>query len=95
MSEKYIARSTGVAARMLDGEMIVMNVADSSLYTLNEQATAIWQAADGVTPLREIVGRVICREFEVDPETAYRDAERMVADLAAHGVLLVSEAPIG
>jgi len=94
VSEKYIARSNGIAARVLDGETIVMNVADSSLFTLNEQATAIWEAADGVTPLREIVSRVICQEFEVDFETAYRDAEEVVTGLAAHGILLVSESPI-
>jgi hypothetical protein len=94
VSHKYIARATGIAARRLDGETIVMNVADSSLFTLNEQAIAIWEAADGVTPLRDIVERVICQVFEVDLETAYRDAESVVTDLAARGILLVSEAPI-
>ena len=55
MSESYIARSSTIAARMLAGEMMVMNSADSTFFTLNEVATAIWQAADGRTPLREIV----------------------------------------
>ena len=94
MNDRYVARSTGVAARMLGGEMIIMSVADSTLYTLNEQASAIWEAADGVTPLRDIVDRAICQVFEVDPETAYRDAESLVTDLAARGILLLSETPI-
>jgi len=30
MAEKYIARSTAIAARMLGGEMMVMSAADST-----------------------------------------------------------------
>jgi phosphohistidine swiveling domain-containing protein len=94
MNDKYIARSTEIAARMLGGEMIVMSAADSSLFTLNEQATAIWEAADGVTPLRAIVDRAVCQVFDVDPEAAYHDAETFVTALASHGVLLLSDSPI-
>lgn len=49
----YIARSSAIAARALAGEMMVMNSADSTFFTLNEVATAIFQAADGHTPLRK------------------------------------------
>ena len=94
MTQKYIARSTEIAARELGGEMIIMSAADSSLYTLNEQATAIWEAADGVTPLSELAERVLCSKFEVDAETARRDAESFVTELAAHGILVVSDQPI-
>ena len=47
----YIARSSAIAARALAGEMMVMNSADSTFFTLNEVATTIFQAADGHTPL--------------------------------------------
>jgi len=56
----YIARSTAIAARALAGEMMVMNSTDSTFFTLNEVATAIFQAADGRTPLRDIVRDRIC-----------------------------------
>ncbi len=94
MSEKYIAQSKAIAARMLGGEMIVMSAVDSTLFNLNEQATVIWNAADGMTPLRTIVEQRICEEFDVTPETAYRDAEDFVEELASHGVLLTSDEPI-
>jgi hypothetical protein len=94
MTEKYIARSPAVAARMLGGEMIVMSAVDSTLFTLNEQATIIWNGADGTTPLREIVERRICQEYEVDPEVAYQDAEELAQDLVAHGILLISDQPV-
>ena len=91
MSETYIARSSAIAARMLAGEMMVMNSADSTFFTLNEVATAIWQAADGRTPLSEIVRDDICEKFDIDLEQAQADAERFVAELASHGILLVSD----
>ncbi len=93
MSEKYIARSSQIAARVLGGEMMVMSSVDSTFFTLNEVATAIWQAADGRTPLAEIVIRNVCGEFEVDPKIARRDAEKFVNELSHHGILLVSDRP--
>jgi Coenzyme PQQ synthesis protein D (PqqD) len=94
MSPLYIARSTAVAARALDGEMMIMSARDSTLFTLNPVGTVIWQSADGKTPLAEIVERKICAEFEVDSVEALKDAESFVNNLASHGILAVSDEPI-
>jgi len=74
--------------------MMIMSAADSTFFTLNEVATAIWQAADGHTPLSDIVANKICSEFEVDPTEASHDAEQFVNELSQHGILLVSPEPI-
>jgi hypothetical protein len=94
MSPVYIARTSEVAARLLGSEMMIMSARDSTLFSLNETATAIWQAADGVTPLAEIVERNLCAQFDVDPLAALRDAEELVEGLAKHGILKVSNQPI-
>jgi hypothetical protein len=94
MAEKYIARSSAIAARMLGGEMMVMSTTDSTFFTLNEVATAIWQAADGYTALSEIVANKICQEFDVDQERAQRGADHFVDELSRHGILQVSEHPL-
>jgi Coenzyme PQQ synthesis protein D (PqqD) len=94
VAEKYIARSSAIAARMVGGEMMVMSAADSTFFTLNDVATAIWRAADGRTPLSEIVAGRICEEFEVDREQALRGADRFVDELSQHGILLVSDQPM-
>jgi len=73
---------------------MIMSAVDSTFFTLNEVATAIWRAADGRTPLEEIVEREVCRDFEVEPEEARRDAEQFVSELSQHGILLVSDEPI-
>jgi len=94
MAEKYIARSSAIAARLVGDEMMVMSAADSTFFILNEVASAIWQAADGCTPLSEIVAGKICQEFDVDREQAQRGADRFVDELSQHGILRVSDQPI-
>jgi hypothetical protein len=94
MSATYISRSTAVAARVLDGEMMIMSARDSTLFTLNPVGTVLWQSADGKTPLQEIIEKKICAEFDVDPAEATKDAESFVNDLASHGILAVSSEPI-
>jgi hypothetical protein len=94
MSRLYVARNPRAAARSLDGEMMIMSGRDSTLFTLNKTATILWQSADGMTPLDEIVARRICTEFEVEPEVALRDAETLARDLASHDIMQVSEEPI-
>jgi hypothetical protein len=94
MSSLYLARNPRVAARSLDGEMMIMSGRDSTLFTLNKTATILWQAADGATPLEQIVEQKICVEFEVEPGEALKDAEALARDLAGHGILQISEEPI-
>jgi hypothetical protein len=90
----YVARSSAVAARKLGGEMMIMSGRDSTLFTLDEVATIIWESANGLVTLDEIVELRICAEFEVEPATAVRDAEMMAEALAQHGILHISREPI-
>jgi hypothetical protein len=90
----YIVRSQNVAARQIGDEFMIMSGKDSSLYSLNETAALLWQAADGVTPLDEIVTRKICEQFDIDPATALADARSLVTELAEHGILRLSDQPV-
>jgi hypothetical protein len=94
MSRLYVARNPRVAARSLDGEMMIMSARDSTLFTLNKTATILWQAADGATTLDEIVDQRICPQFEVEPAEALQDAETLARELAGHEILQISEEPI-
>ena len=95
MSQKlYVVRSRQVAARKLGNEMMIMSGKDSTLFTLDEIATRIWESADGSALLDEIVERRICTEFDVQHAEALCDAEELVEKLAEHGILIASSAPI-
>jgi Coenzyme PQQ synthesis protein D (PqqD) len=94
MSRLYLARNPRVAARNLDGEMMIMSGRDSTLFTLNKTATILWQSADGTTPLDEIVEHRIVPEFQVEAAEALQDAETLARELASHEILQISEQPI-
>lgn len=89
----YVARSSEIAARRLGNEMMIMSGRDSTLFSLNEVATVIWEAADGLTTLDDIVEHRICQEFDVEPAEALRDAEALANALAERGIFLLSDKP--
>jgi hypothetical protein len=91
---RYIARSTAIAARVLGDETMVMSAANSTLFTLDEVATVIWESADGVTPIEEIVANKICTQYDITADIAMKDAQNLVEKLAEHGLMLLSDKPI-
>lgn len=93
MSDVFVSRAERLAARRVAGEMVILSADDSSLYVLNELGTILWEAADGRTPLREIVDRRICTEFDVDLDTGLHDAVEFLDRLASHGIVELSSAP--
>ena len=94
IDKPYIARSTMIAARVLGDETMVMSATNSTLFTLDEVATVIWESADGTTPLEEIVKKKVCERYDVPLEVALKDAEDLVEKLAGHGLLVLSDRPI-
>jgi hypothetical protein len=69
--------------------MVILKADDSSLFVLNGVGTVVWEAADGGTPLSGIVDDV-CREYDIDRETALRDVTTFVDALVSHGVMRTS-----
>ena len=90
----YIRRSPRVAFRVLDGVAVIMSSPESNLFTLNETATLLWQSADGVTPLDEIVSQKLCGAYDVQLDAALADARELAERLAQHGILTLSSSPI-
>ena len=95
MSQRlYPSRSAQVAARKLGDEMLIMSACDSTLFTLNETATLLWEAASGYATLQEIVAEKICPRFDVDYNEALGDLEALAHELAGHGILLLAAEPV-
>ena len=93
-AELYLTQSADTASRTLGEDTIIMSTLDSTVFLLNAVGTAIWNAADGKTPLSQIVHDHVCSEFDVVDNEAYADATEFVAQLAEHGILHLSDAPV-
>lgn len=88
MLDKVVSRNKDVAWRVLDGEAILISAEESMLHSLDEVGTRIWELADGVNTVRDIV-RLICDEFEVDPAQAEQDVIEFVTNLASDQLRLL------
>jgi len=88
----FVRRGDRLAARKVAGEMVVLSADDSSLFVLNEVGTTVWEAADGRTST-DTIADALCREYDVDVETARRDVEEFVDALAAAGVIVTTPEP--
>src|SRR6202171_11826 len=84
-NSRYVARSTAIAARALGDETMVMSATDSTLFTLNEIASVIWAAADGVTPLDQSAANKICTQYDITPELALTEEDALFAHVATPG----------
>ena len=93
-AEMYLTQSTDIAARTLGDDTLIMSTIDSTIFVLNSVGSAIWNAADGKTPLSQIVHDRVCSEFEVSDEEAFADAKEFIGQLADHGILSISDAPL-
>src|SRR5258708_39754899 len=90
----YVVRSPRIAARKLGDEMLVMSAQGSTLFTLNPTATILWQAADGISALDEIVERHIWSEFNVKLGERIRDVVAVASEVSRNGILRSPYYPI-
>jgi len=81
-----IQRQKDVAWRMIDGEAVIITPADSTMHTLNDVGTRIWELMTGTRSLHEVAG-VLCAEFEVDRERAEKDTLWFTECLAKKGLI--------
>ena len=84
--ESKIQRQKDVAWRMIDGEAVIITPADSTMHTLNDVGTRIWELLTGTRSLREVAG-VLCAEFEVDKDRAEKDTLWFAECLAKKGLI--------
>jgi hypothetical protein len=92
-SEIYLMQSTNIASRTIGDDTIIMSTLDSTVFVLNSVGTAIWNAADGLTPLSRIIEDQVCAAFDVTGEPAAADAKEFVKQLVEHGILSTLDSP--
>lgn len=76
------------AGRIIEGLAFVVTPDNNRLHTLNGTATYLWQqATDGLTA--EAAAERLSAHYQVDRETALRDADACLRDLVARQILIV------
>ncbi|MCP4501583.1 MAG: PqqD family protein [Deltaproteobacteria bacterium] len=99
MWDQYPKQIRTTPARCVDGQALVITPQDSTLHTLNETGTYIWEQSDGTRTLSDIV-KLLCEEYgddegeSIDVNAIRTDAETFVKDAEKKGILRVLSAPI-
>ncbi len=75
-----------VAAEVVDGEAIIINLASGAYYSLNHAATVIWEALAAPRTIDEIAAMLTAR-FPLPHDRAVGDVHGFVADLHAEQLI--------
>jgi hypothetical protein len=79
-----------VAAKVLDGEAIIINLSNGIYYSTDKVGGVLWaMLAEGYS-LEEILAAIVAR-YDVSPEQARADIERLAAELLQENVVLASD----
>lgn len=69
-----------VAAKVMDGEAIIINLITGVYYSMDKVGGLVWDLIEGGNSLAEIVA-TIPERYDVTRERAHADVERLVAEL--------------
>jgi coenzyme PQQ synthesis protein D (PqqD) len=88
-SELYV-RSRAIVSRLIGGETLILpvrgNVGDlTSIYTLNETATKLWEALETPKSFKDLRD-VICRQYDLSREHAEEDVAIFIREICSLGL---------
>jgi coenzyme PQQ biosynthesis protein PqqD len=90
LTEKYPAFHPQVAARIIDGEAVIVLPESSQVNVLNEVGSHIWELIDGTRSVGEIT-KMIVAEYDVTAEQAERDVEEFTQELVDNKMLVLAD----
>lgn len=81
-------RNPQTAGRVIDGQAFIVTPDDNKLHTLNGAATQLWVLAASEISAEDAAA-ALCAEYEIDEQTAARDAAACLEDMVARQILVV------
>ncbi len=96
LSSRLCPNEAEVAAKVMDGEAILINLSNGIYYSMDEVGGFIWERIAAGHSLGDVASAV-ARSYNVPPERARGDVERIAAELLKESLVLVadSDAPAG
>ena len=88
-STKLVA-SADVLVRELDGEAVLLNLADQTYFGLDPVGTRIWQLVT-TEPSIEAAHGVLLAEYDVAPEALRLDMTALLDQLLARGLVEIAD----
>jgi len=90
LAEKYPVLHPQVAARIIDGEAVIVLPESGQVNVLNEVGSRIWELIDGTRNVGEIT-EIIVAEYDVAAEQAERDISDFIQELVDNKMLVLAD----
>lgn len=81
--------SPSVAWQVIDGQAVLVDLAQGRTVGLNAAGSLIWSALAEQCEERVVAER-LCQSFEIDLDSAWRDVREFVHSLQSQGLLVVA-----
>lgn len=91
LATRLCPKDDEIAADVLDGEAIIINLATGSYYAMNNVGALVWRSIEQHSSLDEIAAHV-ATHYEVAPERARADLLSLAEHLLTEGVVRISDA---
>ena len=88
--DRFLAQNPELAWREIDGQAAIVEPAGGTLYVLNEVGSFVWKNIEKPAKI-STVARKITTAFEVEKGQAEQDLLEFVDELAAAGILTISD----
>ena len=79
-----------VAAKVMDGEAIMINIANGMYYSMDKVGGVIWGLIEGTPSVAEIIVEITA-QYYVALETAQSDIDRLLAELLKENLIELSD----
>ena len=90
VTEKYPVLHPQVAARIIEGEAVIVLPESGQVTVLNEVGSRIWELIDGTRSVGEIT-KMIVAEYDVTAEQAERDVNEFIQELVENEMLVLAD----
>ena len=90
LQNSFRTREQEVASKVIDGEAIIINLANGVYYSIDKVGAMIWDLLQAGHTLEQVIGAVTAR-YDVTREQAESDARELVGELVQENLVSPSE----
>ena len=80
------AKVDEVAAKVIDGEAVLINLATGVYYSMRGSGAYLWSQLETGSTLSRL-GEALAYQYGIERELAHRDVQRLVAELHSEGLV--------
>jgi hypothetical protein len=89
-TDRLAPKSAEIAAKVIDGEAIIINLTNGFYYSMDGAGAVVWEAIQAHRSL-EAIARALSRRYSVSRDAALSDARALVVQLIAEELVAVAE----